>query len=511
MTSTDIPADAITSVDPRDGSRSATALVETTSAQVADLCAAAAAAAAAFENMGRASRGAFLRAVADELDDARELIVTTAMSETGLLRARLDGELTRSCYQMRLFADVLDEGSYLEATIDHAADTPMGPGPDLRRMLIPIGPVAVFGASNFPLAFSVPGGDTASALAAGSPVVIKAHGSHPATSAVCFEAMQRAAAATEMPDGILGIVYGQRAGADLVADPRIKAVGFTGSLAGGKALMDIIAGRTEPIPFYGELASLNPLVITEESAAARSEAIASGLITAITASAGQLCTKPGLVFVPAGDAGDALVAAMRAQLGSSDAQVVLNERIRDSYNEISTGMAAAPGVETRTTGRSPRPEGYWVSPTVLEVRAQGLSAAVTEECFGPFAVVARYDGDEELRAALDDLPASLTATIHCQPGEEQLTEALSELLRAKAGRLIYNGFPTGVLVAWAQTHGGPWPATNTTHTSVGTTAIRRFLRPVTWQDAPPQVLPPELRSADLPIPRRIDGRLTLPN
>ncbi|MFI2228650.1 aldehyde dehydrogenase (NADP(+)) [Nocardia testacea] len=501
---------AIISVDPRDETRSPTALTETTSTRVAELCAAAAAAAPAFEAAGRAARAGFLRAVATELEAGREPIVTTAISETGLPRPRLDGELTRTCYQMRLFADVLDEGSYLEATIDHAADTPMGPGPDLRRMLVPIGPVAVFGASNFPLAFSVPGGDTASALAAGSPVVLKAHGSHPATSALCFEAMRRAAAATGMPDGVLGIVYGQQAGAELVADPRIKAVGFTGSLSGGKALLDIISRRDEPIPFYGELAGLNPLVITEAAAAARGESIATGLLTAVTGSAGQLCTKPGLVFVPAGAAGDELTAAVRARLGELDAQVVLNERIRDSYNEISAGIAAAGGVETRTSGGPPPSQGYWVTPAVLEVRAGSLPTAVTEECFGPFAVIARYDDSEQLRTALDGLPASLTATIHCEPGDDELTEALSDLLRAKAGRLVYNGFPTGVLVSWAQTHGGPWPATNTQHTSVGTSAIRRFLRPMTWQDAPAHVLPPELRPGPAAIPRRIDGRFELP-
>ncbi|MDF3305319.1 aldehyde dehydrogenase (NADP(+)) [Rhodococcus sp. T2V] len=509
-TDTDTDTLTIFSVNPAQGTSELTHLHETTSSDVEEICARAAAAAPHFEAAGRAGRAVFLRAIADELESAREPIVRIAMRETGLPDARLNGELTRTCYQMRLFGDVLDEGSYLEATIDHAGDTPMGPGPDLRRMLVPLGPVAVFGASNFPLAFSVPGGDTASALAAGSPVVVKAHSSHPETSAACFDALVRAAAATQMPDGVVGIVYGQAAGAALVADPRITAVGFTGSLGGGKALLDIISRRDDPIPFYGELASLNPVIVTENAAAARADEIAAGLVASVTASAGQLCTKPGLVFVPTGEAGDALVAGLRTALADVDAPVVLNERIRNSYNDISVSLSRSTAVEVRTTGREAGPEGFRVTPTVLEVNAQALSPEITEECFGPFAVVARYDSDEHLRRGLDVLPASLTATVHSEPGEDDCTSALTELLRPKAGRLLYNGYPTGVVVSWAQTHGGPWPATNTLHTSVGTSAIRRFLRPVTWQDAPASVLPAELQDGDSAVPRRIDGRLTLP-
>ncbi|THV41820.1 aldehyde dehydrogenase (NADP(+)) [Glycomyces buryatensis] len=501
---------AETSIDPRTGAPYGVAFAPTTSAEVARIAAAAAEAAGPFEAAGRGFRAGLLRAIGDALEDAREQIVTVADRETGLGEKRLGGELTRTVYQARLFADVLDEGSYLEAAIDHAGPTPMGPGPDLRRMLVPIGPVAVFGAGNFPLAFAVPGGDTVSALAAGSPVVIKAHPSHPATSRLTFDLMARAAAAFGAPQGILSLVSGLQAGADLVADPRIRAVAFTGSLRGGKALLEIINARPEPIPFYGELSSLNPVVVTEAAAATRGDAIAAGLVGSFTASGGQLCTKPGLVFVPAGEAGDALVAAAVAATGDVAAPWALGENIGAAYDGIASGLASRPGVKVIAEGGPVPGEGFAMRARLLTARAADLSEADTEECFGPLAIIARYDGEADLRSALDRLPASLTGTLHCEDDEDDLAVELTEALRAKAGRVLYNGFPTGVLVSWAQTHGGPWPSTNTAHTSVGTTAIRRFLRPVTWQDAPEAVLPAELQDGDAGIPRRIDGRLMLP-
>lgn len=503
-------APIVVTADPRQGTYRPTDLRETTPDQVARTCALAAAAAPVFDAMGRAGRAHFLRAIADELEAARGEIVPAAQAETGLPEGRLNGELTRTVYQMRFFADVITEGSYLEAAIDHAADTPMGYGPDLRRMLVPIGPVAVFGASNFPLAFSVPGGDTASALASGSPVVVKAHDSHPITSAQCHAAMIRAATTTGMPDGIISIVYGRAAGAALVSDIRIRAVGFTGSLEGGGALMDIIAERDEPIPFYGELASVNPVVITPGAATVRAEAIAAGLLTSITASAGQLCTKPGLVFVPAGDSGDAIVTRLYAALADVPAAVVLNERIFNSYEKISTQLTGVAAVRHRADGRTPSLPGWRVRASLIEVDAASFDSRIGREVFGPFAVIVRYSADHELEAVLGKLEPSLTATIHGEPDETERIGALSNLLRAKAGRLVYNGFPTGVMVSWAQHHGGPWPSTNSIHTSVGATAIRRFLRPVTWQDAPDAVLPAELRDQGAAIPRRVDGRIVVP-
>jgi NADP-dependent aldehyde dehydrogenase len=503
------PAQVLTA-DPRGGAYYLTDIHESTPEVVANACRLAATAAPEFEAVGREGRARFLRGIADELEAEREVIVASALRETGLPDARLHGELTRTTFQMRFFADVIEEGSYLEATIDHAGDTPMGPGPDLRRMLVAIGPVAVFGASNFPMAFSVPGGDTASALAAGSPVVVKDHESHPLTSALCLAAMERAAAATGMPAGVVGAVYGRAAGAVLVADPRIKAVGFTGSLGGGEALMTLIAQRDEPIPFYGELASVNPVIVTPAAAAARGDAIAAGLHTSITASAGQLCTKPGLVFVPSDAAGDVLVDTLRRLLADTDAAVVLNERIFNSYNDTRDTTAKLDVVGRRTEGREPSQPGWRVRAAVVEVDAAALHGPIAQECFGPFAVVVGYTDDDELDEALDALEASLTATIHAEPEETARVSALSTRLRPKAGRLIYNGYPTGLLVSWAQSHGGPWPSTNSIHTSVGATAIRRFLRPVTWQDAPESVLPIELRDGSTSVVRRVDGQLTIP-
>ncbi|MEQ3553497.1 aldehyde dehydrogenase (NADP(+)) [Pseudonocardia nematodicida] len=501
----------VQSIDPATG-QIVEKIEPTTPEQVAELCRVASDAAAGLEALGRSGRAVLLRAVSDELEARREEIVELGRRETALPEARLNGELTRTAYQARLFAEVLDDGGYLEAAVDHAGDTPMGPGPDLRRMLVPTGPVAVFGASNFPLAFSVPGGDTVSALAAGCPVVVKAHSSHPALSRLTYEALVAAAGRAGAPAGTVGIVYGTEAGAALVADPAITAVGFTGSLSGGNALMEIIGRREVPIPFFGELASLNPVVVTEGAAAARPAEIAEGLVTSVTGSGGQLCTKPGLVFVPAGDAGDAVVSTAVERVGGAAAAVLLNARISTSYDAIADELSAQPGVRVIAEGGQPGGDGFGVTPRLLEVDAEQLAAVGIGECFGPTTVLVRYRADDESATvrALAGLPPSLTGTVHSGPGETELVRRLTAALRPRAGRLLYDGWPTGVLVSWAQHHGGPWPSTNTQHTSVGTTAIRRWLRPVTWQNAPVDVLPEELRDETRSVPRRIDGRLELP-
>jgi NADP-dependent aldehyde dehydrogenase len=500
----------VVSINPRTGEATEVVAQETTSVEVDRLCAAARRAAPVLEGLGRARRAALLRALADALEAAGEDVVAVADRETALGPTRLTGELTRTTYQLRLFAEVLDEGSYLEAAIDHPGSTPMGPRPDLRRMLLPIGPVAVFGASNFPLAFSVPGGDTASALAAGCPVVVKAHGSHPATSQLVFETLERAARKAGAPDGTLGIVHGVQAGADLVAHPAVRAVGFTGSVAGGQALLRIIEQRPDPIPFFGELSSLNPVVVTPQAAQERGERIGADFVGSFTLGAGQFCTKPGLVFVPAGADGDRLVDAMAEAVRGTAAPALLNEGIAASYRRVSDGLAAAAGVEEIARGGEASGTRFQAVPRLLATTARGLPHPVTEECFGPVSVVARYDGDAELFDALDALPSSLAATVQRGEGETDLPLAVSERLRPRAGRLVFDAYPTGVAVSWAQHHGGPWPSTNSQHTSVGTTAIRRFLRPVTWQDAPEDVLPEELRADYRGIPRRIDGSLQLP-
>lgn len=493
--------------DPRTGATTDTGIAPTTEAEVAVIATAAAAASAELRTRPRAWRSGLLRALADGLESRRAELVATAQSETGLAEPRLDGELTRSIVQLRMFADAVDEGSYLEATIDHAAATPMGPGPDLRRMLVPLGPVAVFGSSNFPFAFSVPGGDTASALAAGNAVVVKAHGSHPLTSRLSFAALADAAAAYGAPDGVLGIVYGQAAGATLVADPRIAAVGFTGSLDTGRILLDIIERRERPIPFYGELSSLNPLVVTAGAVAARAGEIAEGLFGSVTGSAGQLCTKPGVAFVPAGFEGDALVADLVARAEAAAPQPLLNARIHASFGDIHSRLREAGARELVAPVAAA--EGFGLSPAILEIDAVDVTAEVAEEAFGPLVVLVRYRDVAEVGSALDAVPDSLTATLHSEASEAALTAELTDLVQDRAGRIVYNGYPTGVRVSWAQHHGGPWPATNTLHTSVGMTAIRRFLRPLAWQNAPQEVLPEELRDGAVGIPRRVDGVLTL--
>ena len=500
----------VVSTDPRTGQAVEVVAQETSTAEVDRRAAAALAAAPALDAMGRSGRAGLLRALADALEARRDDVVAVADRETGLGETRLNGELTRTAYQLQLFAEVLEEGSYLEAAIDHACPTPMGPRPDLRRMLVPIGPVAVFGASNFPLAFSVPGGDTASALAAGSPVIVKAHGSHPATSQLVFDVMVEAARAAGAPDGTLGIVHGVQAGADLVAHPAIRAVGFTGSVNGGKALLEIIERRPDPVPFYGELSSLNPLIVTPQAAQERGAQIGGELVGSFTLGAGQFCTKPGLAFVPSGAEGDAVLDAMAEAVRGSAPQTLLNEGIAGSFGRISSSLAELPGVETVAEGAPPEGPGFRATPLLLTTSAADLPHEVTEECFGPVAVVARYDDEKSLFAALDAMPSSLTATILRGAGETELPLAVSQELRTRAGRLVYDSYPTGVAVSWAQHHGGPWPSTNSQHTSVGTTAIRRFLRPVTWQGAPQELLPDELTDDFQGIPRRIDGVLQLP-
>ena len=497
----------ITTTNPATGEARDTGIEQTTDAEVAAITDAATSAFRVLRTSTRAWRAGLLRALADGLEADRANLTATASAETGLAASpRLDGELTRSAFQLRLFAEAIDEGGYLEATIDHAGDTPMGPGPDIRRMLVPIGPVAVFGSSNFPFAFSVAGGDTASALAAGNPVVTKAHSSHPLTSKASFEALNNAALAYGAPEGTIGIVYGQKAGATLVADPAIAAVGFTGSLATGRILLGIIEQRERPVPFYGELSSLNPLIISQGAIAARGDAIADGLFVSFTGSAGQLCTKPGIAFVPRGSS--ELVDTIVAKAQSAAAQPLLNARIHDAFGEI-RGRLIDEGKATSLVEPQAGTDGITLSPAVLSIDAAEITAAVAEEAFGPLLVLAYYDDLDEVTAALAAVPDSLTATVHAEDDEWAGLAPLVADLEDRVGRVVFNGYPTGVRVSWGQHHGGPWPATNTAHTSVGVTAVRRFLRPLAWQSAPVDLLPEELRDDFVSIPRRVDGKLVL--
>jgi NADP-dependent aldehyde dehydrogenase len=456
------------------------------------------------------ARAGLLRAVAAALEAHRDELVALADAETGLGEVRLGGELTRTTVQLEMFAGEVEEGSFLDVMIDHAdPDAVPAPRPDLRRMLVPIGPVAVFAASNFPFAFSVAGGDTASALAAGCPVVVKAHPGHPGLSARCAAVVADALAAAGGPDGCFAVVHGLDAGRDLVTHPAIAAVGFTGSLAGGRALFDLACSRPDPIPFYGELGSLNPVVVTPGAVAARGAEIARGFVASYTLGGGQFCTKPGLLFLPTGHGlDDVLVAESR----SAALPPLLGERIRTGFLGTARALAATAGVRALLAplDSTVEPAGARVSPVLLAVPADRFAEhPLVEECFGPAAVIVEYGSEADLDAALETLPGALTASVHAEPDtESELAGRLLERFRAGAGRVIWNGWPTGVAVTAAQHHGGPWPATTAPlHTSVGTTAIRRFLRPVAYQNLPDALLPEPLRDANpLGLPRRVDGR-----
>jgi len=499
----------VKSINPRTGTVLQSLGDASSGGDVDAACRGAANAATALESLGRSGRASMLRKMARELESRRTEVIRIADQETGIGAERLNGELSRTTFQMRFFADVLDEGAYLEAAVDHAGETVLGPRPDLRRMLVPIGPVAVFGASNFPLAFSTPGGDTVSALAAGSPVLVKAHDSHPSTSNLCADLLRRVIRDVGLPNGTLGLLHGLAAGAQLVTHPAVKAVGFTGSSTAGRVLLDLIGRRPDPIPLYGELASLNPVVVTKRAAVARGSEIALGLTTSFTAAGGQMCTKPGLIFIPVGEAGDHTVMQMRENLQGGQKFVLLNERIRDSFAADSEALRSWPNARVVHSADVDTTEGFHASALLLEVAVAELNAEALEEHFGPVAIVARYRDEDELLDQLRTLPGSLTATIHSEPAEAELAQTMTNVLRQRAGRLVYDQYPTGVAVTWAQHHGGPWPSTNTTHTSVGPAAIRRFLRPTTWQNSPEHLLPQELRDDYEDIPRRIDGQLRL--
>jgi NADP-dependent aldehyde dehydrogenase len=462
----------------------------------------------------RAVRSAFLRSAAAGLDAARDGLVETADAETALGPVRLTGELARTSYQLRAFADIVDEGAFLDVVINHPDDTATPPIPDLRRYKVPLGVVAVYSASNFPFAFSVAGGDTASALAAGCPVVVKAHPDHPALSELVAAALRRAAERHDIPKGVVGLVHGFQAGIELLKHPLVAAAGFTGSIRGGRALFDAAAARPVPIPFHGELGSLNPVVVTEAAAAERAETIGAGLAGSMTLGVGQFCVKPGLVLAPTGAAGDRLVKSLTEAVSDTDAGVLLDHRMRDNFIAGVAERAALPGVESPVTA-GPGSE-HTVSAGFLTVPAEKLTTEgeydlLLEECFGPITVVARYEDEDEAKRVLGRLPGNLTATVHLSSeevaGEGRGAEILQELTPL-AGRVLVNGWPTGVAVAPAQHHGGPYPATTSTSTSVGGTAIERWLRPVAYQNAPEALLPPELRDDNpLGLPRRFDGRL----
>jgi NADP-dependent aldehyde dehydrogenase len=441
----------------------------------------------------RTRRAALLRAAADAVEARADELVAAADAETALGVPRLAGELARVAYQFRFFADIVDDGAFLGVVIDQPDPSAVPPRPELRRWKVPIGTVAVFAASNFPFAFSVPGGDTASALAAGCPVVVKAHPDHPQTSALVAETLRAAAEKAGLPADVLTLLHGFQAGIDLVRHPLIAAVGFTGSIPGGRALFDLAAARPSPIPFYGELGSLNPVLVTERAAATRPDEIAAGLVGSYTLGQGQFCTKPGLVLVPAGPAGDELTRSARETAAQAAPGALLDARLREHFLTGFAARAAAPGVRTlAAAAAAPTDDApQAVRAGLLEVDGADLGGDLLEECFGPVTVLVRYRDAAEAETILSGLGGNLTATLQAESGEPDAAAWLARLSRF-AGRVIFGGWPTGVAVAPAMTHGGPYPATTSPTTSVGGTAIDRWLRPVTYQTVPTTLLPPEL-------------------
>jgi NADP-dependent aldehyde dehydrogenase len=461
-------------------------------------------------------KGRFLRHIADGLEAVKASLVERAHLETALPEARLQGEAARTINQLRLFAQVVEEGSWLMARIDPAQPDrkPMARS-DIRSMLRPLGPVAVFGASNFPLAFSVAGGDTASAFAAGCPVIVKAHSAHPGTSEIVAQVICNSVRECGLPAGTFAVLFGSGAqvGAALVEHPAVKAVGFTGSLSAGKSLMELAASRPEPIPCFMEMSSTNPLFVLPEALETRGAQIAAGLFASFTMGVGQFCTKPGLVFLPRNKAADAVVAELVSRVNQAGAAPMLTDGISRNYK---SGVAVREGNSQAAVLAQPETTNEMGPVDVLPVLFQASAAALArdphleKEIFGPTTLIIRYEDQAELIGAVRALEGQLTATLHGTDADLAAFGDLISVLEGKAGRLLVNGFPTGVEVCHAMVHGGPFPATSDSrHTSVGTQAIYRFARPVCYQDFPQAALPAELKNENpLGILRMIDGVFT---
>jgi len=440
----------------------------------------------------REERAAFLDAIADEIEARAEAITEIGTQETGLPVARLQGERGRTTGQLRLFASHIRKGDSLDRRHDAALpERQPAPRPEIVMIQRPIGPVAVFGASNFPLAFSTAGGDTAAALAAGCPVVVKGHSAHPGTGEIVAEAVKAAVEKTGMPKGTFSLIQGgnRSVGEALVQHPHIKAVGFTGSLAGGRALFDLCAARPEPIPFFGELGSVNPMFVLPHAVANRAETLGQGWSGSLTMGAGQFCTNPGIAVVIDGADADRFVGATRAALEKVPAQTMLTDGIAAAYRagqeRFATRNSIRPVLVTESEGRS-------ASPNLFETTgAQFLrDHTMGEEVFGPLGLVVRVGSLDEMRTLALGLEGQLTTTLHMDDADLDAARALMPILERKAGRVLVNGFPTGVEVVDSMVHGGPYPAsTNFGATSVGTLSIRRFLRPVAYQNVPAALLP----------------------
>src|SRR5690625_110031 len=483
-----------------------------TAGSSADIDAAAQEAAQAFASYRHThpvDRAVLLETIAEELEADRPTLVARAHAESALPLARLEGELRRATGQLRFFADILRDGWPFDVRVDTGSTGPT-PRPDLRLMQVPLGPVVVFGASNFPFAFSNAGGDTAAALAAGCPVIVKCHEAHPGTAVLVSQAVQRAVAKTRMPEGVYSALLSpaHEFGAELVAHPNVSAVGFTGSRTGGLALMKVAAARPRPIPFFAEMSSVNPVVILGDGANAQT---AQGFVASFTLGAGQFCTNPGLLFVLDDARGKEFVSAAAVGVAEQVGQTMLTPGIARAFSAGVERMLARHGVTERASG-TPGESEFAPAPRLFETTAGAFQADPTmqEEIFGAAALVVRCTDTADILACLAHLEGQLTATLHVTAAEHDAAREILPALELLAGRLIVNGWPTGVEVAEPMTHGGPFPATSDGRsTSVGALAINRFLRQVTWQSFPAELLPAQLTD-DNPwtLPRRFVCRET---
>lgn len=503
--------EATQAIDPSTGQALAPTYPGGDASHVDQACALADAAFDRYRETSLEARARFLETIAQEIEALGEVLIERAAAETGLPIARLQGERARTCGQLRTFARVVRAGEWLDVRVDTAqpARQPQA-RPDLRQRQIALGPVAVFGASNFPLAFSVAGGDTASALAAGCPVVVKAHGAHPGTSELVGQAVARAVQACGLPDGVFSLLHGagHAIGIALVSDPRIKAVGFTGSRSGGLALCQAAQARPEPIPVYAEMSSINPVFLFEAALSARAEALAQGFVASLIQGAGQFCTNPGLLIARQSPALQRFIACASEPLHQSPAQTMLTPGIFSAYQagvEALSTQAQAEVVARGQPGTGPN-QGQahlFVTQAQAFLDEPGLQA----EVFGATALLVICDSDEQMHQVAEHLEGQLTATLHLDDGDLAQAQALLPTLERKAGRLLVNAWPTGVEVCDAMVHGGPFPATSDVRsTSVGTAAIQRFLRPVCYQGFPEALLPEALKPANpLHLRRLLDG------
>lgn len=465
----------------------------------------------ATRDLPRERWAALLDAIAEHILALGDPLLAVAESETALPNARLVGERARTCNQLKMFAELVREGSWVDAVIEHAEPgrQPL-PKPDIRRMLRPLGPVVVFDASNFPFAFGACGGDTASALAAGNPVIVKAHPGHPATDEMFGQAVRAALKSTDLPAGLFALLHGAGAeiGKLLVEHPAAEAVGFTGSQRAGRALFDLAAKRPRPIPVYSEMGSVNPLVVLPDALAERGDAIAEGLANSVTLGGGQFCTKPGLVLFVGNAEGDRFAATLAEKLGALSPFTLLNPAIRQGFEAVTAGFREVSGLETKVSGACSGVAGCAPSLFVTDSQTWRANPALHAEAFGPAALLVRCTDEADLLATLEKIEGQLTGTLHVGESENpELMRNVANALEQRVGRLIFNGYPTGVEVNHAMIHGGPYPATTAAgSTSVGTAAIRRFVRPVAYQNVPDALLPPALQEANpLGIRRLVDG------